>query len=99
MIDYFDTTPEPLTAYELEQMDVYGRHLFSWLKNEWVMAQHEDFINNRYMPAFRSAINPLLSSYTVNEVYEYTIAQGLSVETADFVYKKAVKLYHGEVNG
>lgn len=100
VIDFYaaDNAFEPFTVAEIKQLNRWGKNAFNFLKNEWIMAQHEDFIENRYLPAFRSAINPSLSSYTVRQVYEYTLSQGLSVDTANFIHKKAVATYHGEVN-
>ena len=99
VIDAFITNDDPLSVDEIAQLDSWGKIAFDFLKNEWVLAQHEDFIANKYIPAFKSDINPSMSSYTVRQVYEYTLNQGLSEETAQAVYKKAVALYHGELNG
>lgn len=95
VIDYFAGTPEPLTDTLIAELKRF--RVINWLKGEWLAVQEDEFINNRYLPAFRSAINPSLSSFTVNEVYEYTLTQGLSEETALRIYKKAVSVYHGEV--
>lgn len=99
VIDDFQATADPFTADELIELGIYGRHAFRFLKNEWAQDQHEDFIENRYLPAFKAAINPSLSSYTVRQVYEYTISQGLSDVTAQMVHKKAVNTYREVLNG
>ena len=95
--EVIDNIDPSLSDDELVQLDKWGKNAINHLKNEWMRAQHEDFIQNRYLPAFRAAINPSLSSYTVQQVYEYTISEGLSVETATLIYKKAVSMYHGEL--
>jgi hypothetical protein len=99
VIDAFAANNDPFTTDELIQLDKWGRYAFSFLKNEWLRAQHEDFINTRYIPAFKAAINPSMSSYTVRQVYLYTISEGLSESTAQALHKKAVSMYHGELNG
>ena len=99
VIDALISSNNSINTAELKEFNANAPDIFKWLKYEWLKAQEDDFIQKRYMPAFRAAINPSLSSYTVNQVYEYTLAQGLSPETADRIYNKAVKLYHGERNG
>jgi len=99
VIDAFEANDDPFTAEELTQLDKWGRYAFQFLKSEWFRAREDDFIQNRYIPAFKSAINPSLSSYTVNQVFEYTQAQGMSEEDAILLHKKAVGVYHGELNG
>ena len=97
VIDAFIANEDSLSEYELTQLDRWGKYAFRFLKGEWLRSREDTFIQNKYLPAFRAAINPNLSSYTVNQVYEYTLAQGLSEETALAIYKKAVSVYHGEV--
>jgi hypothetical protein len=95
-----EANPDKYTAFsddELKQLNRWGVQAFRFLKREWIRSREDTFIQNRYLPAFRSAINPSLSSYTVNQVYEYTLSEGLSIEDAQAIYKKAVGVYHGEV--
>ena len=95
-----EANPDKYTAFsddELKQLNRWGVQAFRFLKREWIKSREDTFIQNRYLPAFRSAINPSLSSYTVNQVYEYTLSEGLSIEDAQAIYKKAVGVYHGEV--
>jgi hypothetical protein len=99
VIGAFIANSDPLTADELEQLDKWGKIAFNFLKNEWLMAQKDDFIQNRYLPAFRAAINPSMSSYTVKQVYDYTISEGVLEATAKLIHKEAVSIYHGELNG
>lgn len=103
LIAWFEGQNNPLTQLELDEIDhghpaYQGTAVIRWLTKVWIKEQHEGFIQNRYIPAFKAAINPNLTSYKVNEVYEYTISQGLSVETAMRIYKKAVRMYHEEIN-
>jgi len=97
VIDAFIANDDPLSEYEITQLDRWGKYTVRFLKGEWIKSQEDTFIQNKYLPAFRAAINPSLSSYTVNQVYRYTRNQGLSEETALAIYKKAVDVYHGEV--
>jgi len=96
VIDAFIANDDALTEDELIKLDKWGKHAIGFLKGEWLRDREDGFIKKRYLPAFRSAINPSLSSYTVNQVYEYTLAQGLSEEDSLRIYKKAVSVYHGE---
>ena len=104
VIDAFIADGDDLSIFEVEQLE--GKHgivnsakwVFNFLKNEWVVSQSDDFIQNRYLPAFKAAINPSLSSYTVRQVYEYTISEGLPEETAQLIHKKAVAVYHEELS-
>jgi len=95
--EVIDSIDPPLNDDELVKLNRCGVGVIQLLEREWKRAQHEDFIQNRYLPAFRAAINPSLSSYTVRQVYEYTISEGLSEETATAIHKKAVSTYHGEL--
>lgn len=99
VVDAFIATGDPLSTDDIEQLTIRLRRkaIFRSLKNEWIRLQRTDFIDNRYLPAFRAAINPSLNSYTVQQVYDYTISEGLSVETADSIYKEAVSTYRGEL--
>lgn len=97
VIDAFIADNDPLSADEIEQIGYWGWKLFNWLKQEWIATQHQDFVKNRYLPAFRAAINPSLSSFTVRQVYEYTLSEGLSEDTATALHKKAVIMYRKEL--
>jgi hypothetical protein len=94
-----DNISPPFTADELIQLDKWGKKAFFFLKQEWLRAREDDFINNRYIPAFKSAINPSMSSYTVREVYLYTLSQGLTEADAVILHKKAVIKYREVLNG
>jgi hypothetical protein len=98
--EVIDNISPPFTPDELIQLDKWGKKAFQFLKGEWLRAREGDFINNRYIPAFKAAINPSMSSYTVREVYLYTISQGLTEPEAIALHKKAVEVYHkGLQNG
>jgi hypothetical protein len=97
LIDDFAASPEPFTDDELIQLDKWGRKAINWLSHRWFMAREDDFIQNRYLPALRSVKDHQASIYTVREVYDYTIAQGIPVEMADRIADKAFTVFTSEV--
>jgi hypothetical protein len=68
-----------------------------WIREAWIAEREDDFIQNRYLPALRSVKDRQASMYTVRQVYDYTLTQGVPVEIADRIADKAFTLFASEV--